>query len=271
MAITNYIPQIWDAHLLENLHPASVVLPTLNRQYEGVAAKGNTVKITGFTSVTIGTYAGSITAQSLVDSSQSLSINQEKYYAYTLDDVDKAQAAGGFAQVQADAAQSLVDDAESYVLTQMGANGTSVGTAALATYSDAYTVILNLRKALAKTKVPPSNRYLAVNPDFSSLLFASGSSLIKVNEYGDSGPIMNGEIGRLLGFTVLETPATGLENASHPAAIAYHGPSVGYVSQLEKSRATTRYDMFGDQIDGLHVYGAKVLRPTAVQTYLAIA
>ena len=36
-----------------------------------------------------------------------------------------------------------------------------------------------------------------------------------------------------------------------------------------KSRAQTVTDAFGDQVDGLHVYGGKVIRATAVQTYVS--
>ena len=95
MAITNFRPIIWHASLLTNLHQDTFVIGTLNKDYEGdIANGGETVKITGFTQPTIGTYAGSITRQALTDSSQSLLIDQKRYYAYLVDDVDKVQAAG---------------------------------------------------------------------------------------------------------------------------------------------------------------------------------
>jgi len=46
MAITNFIPTVWSAAILENLRAAQAIIPTLNRQYEGEVAPGNTVKIT---------------------------------------------------------------------------------------------------------------------------------------------------------------------------------------------------------------------------------
>ena len=45
---------------------------------------------------------------------------------------------------------------------------------------------------------------------------------------------------------------------------------MAFVNQLVKQRANTVFDAFGDQIDGLNVYGAKVLRATAVQTYVSL-
>ena len=69
MAVTNYQPSIWHGSLLENLHQSTFVIPTLNRDYEGdITNGGETVKITGFTQPTIGTYSGTITRQALTDS-----------------------------------------------------------------------------------------------------------------------------------------------------------------------------------------------------------
>ena len=79
MAVTNYQPSIWHGSLLENLHQNTFVIPTLNHDYEGdITNGGETVKITGFTSPTINSYAGSITRQALTDSTQSLAIDQHR-------------------------------------------------------------------------------------------------------------------------------------------------------------------------------------------------
>src|SRR4051812_39884396 len=97
MAVTNYQPTIWHGSLLENLHQSTFVIPTLNHDYEGdIAESGSSVKITGFTSPTIGTYSGTITRQALTDSTLSLAIDQKRYYAYLVDDVDRVQSAGSF-------------------------------------------------------------------------------------------------------------------------------------------------------------------------------
>jgi hypothetical protein len=272
MAITHFKPTIWHASLLENLHAAQVIVPTLNTDYEGdIVNGGETVRITSVTQPTIKTYAGSITRDALTDASQDLPIDQMKYYAYLVDDVDKAQAAGSFESVQTDAAAGLADVAEDFVLAQMLANGLpGGGTAAITDFAGAHGVISDLKKALFKAKIPTTDRYLAVNAEFSALLTGPGSSLVKVNEAGSDGELRNGVIGRLLGFTVLESPASSLANADKPACVGYHGRSVAYADQLVKTRANPALDAYGDQVDGLHVYGGKVLRPTAVQTYVSI-
>jgi len=270
MAVTNFQPSIWHSSLLENLHQSTFVIPTLNHDYEGdIANGGETVKITGFTSPTINTYSGSITRQALTDNNTDLNIDQKKYYAYLVDDVDAAQAAGSFDPVQADAAASLADTAENFVLTDMLTNGTSAGTTAVTTYALADAAVKAIRTALVKAKVPAMNRYLAVNPEAAGFLMDNGGSLFKANEAGSDQTLRNGVIGQYRGFTVIETPSTALANSAKPCFVGYWGRAYGYADQLLKTRANPALDAFGDQIDGLHVYGGKVIRATAVQTYVS--
>lgn len=270
MAITNYQPTIWHASLLENLHQNTFVIPTCNSDYEGdIVNGGESVNITGFTTPTINTYSGSITRQALTDSTQALDIDQAKYYAYLVDDVNRVQAAGSFDAVQADAGAALADTAENFVLTTMLSGGTSAGTTAVTTYALADAAVVGIRTALVKAKVPTANRYLAVNPEAAAFLMDDAGSLFKANEAGSDDALRNGVIGRYRGFTVIETPSSALANSAKPVFIGYWGRAVAFADQLVKQRANVALDAFGDQIDGLHVYGAKVLRATAVQTYVS--
>jgi hypothetical protein len=270
MAISNYKPTIWHASLLENLHQNTFVIPTLNRQYEGdIKNGGEAVKITGFTQPTIGTYAGSITRQALTDSSQSLTIDQKRYYAYLVDDVNKVQAAGSFDAFQRDAGAGLADTAEDYVLTTMLSGGTSAGTTAVTTGALADSAVVAIRTALVKAKVPTSDRFLAVNPEAAAFLMNASNSLFKANESGSDQALRNGVIGNYRGFTVVETPSASLANSSKPVFIGYWGRAFAFAEQLVQQRVNPALDAFGDQIDGLHVYGAKALRATAIQHYVS--
>lgn len=268
MAISNFIPTIWSAAILENFKAAQVIIPTLNRQYEGEVANGNIVKVTGITTPSVQDYSSTrtLTVDALSDSTQSLAIDQMKAISFKVDDVDRVQAAGSFEPVTADAGRALAEDAEAYVIAQMKANGTSAGTGAIATADAAFAAVVTLRQALTKAKVPTSNRYLVVSPEFASLLLASGSKLTTA-DVTTAGELRNGVIGNLLGFTVIEHPLL-THTSNRPAAIAYHGPSVGFVGQLDKVESGRMELAFADFVRSLNVYGAKVLRATAVQTYL---
>jgi hypothetical protein len=270
MAISNFIPTIWSSSILENFHASQLIIPTLNRQYEGEVASGNIVKITGITTPAVQDYSTTrtLTIDALSDTTQSLLINQEKAISFKVDDINRVQAAGSFDVVTADAGRALAEDAESYAINQMKANGTSAGVGAITTSALAFAAIVSIRTALSKALVPASQRFLAVSPEFAALLLSEGSKLTSANTAGSDGELRNGVIGNVLGFTVIEHPL--LTNTSNrPAAIGFHGPAVGYVGQIAKVEAGRMELSFSDYVRSLNVYGAKVLRPTAVQTYIA--
>jgi hypothetical protein len=269
MAITNFIPTVWDAALLERFNTANILIPALNHQYEGVLSAGNTVKITAVTTPTIVDYAAAsrvITPAQMSDTTQSLVINQEKAFSFIVDDIDKVQSSGSFEPVTRDAGAALAEDAEATVIAALKANGTSAGTGAITTADLAYAAVVTIRQNLVKANVPSSDRILAVSPEFASLLLGSASKLTSFDPVGDQ-PIRNGVLGRLLGFTVVEHPQL-THTSNRPAAIGFHAPSVAYVGQIQKTEAGRMETKFADYIRGLNVYGTKVLRATAVQTYL---
>jgi hypothetical protein len=270
MAITNFIPSVWTAALLQRFASAQVVIPYTNQSYTGEVKVGNTVNVTSITTPTIVDYAAAsrtITAAALTDARVQLLINQEKAFSFFVDDIDEVQSAGGFEDVTRDSGAALAEDAESYVIAQALANGTSAGTAAITTPDLAYAAIVAMRTALAKAKVPVEDRILAVNPEWSSFLLGAASKLTTVPQAGD-GELRNGVIGRLLGFTVIETPL--ITNASKPAAFAFHKSAIGFAQQISNVEALRHQTKFADIVRGLSVYGAKVIRPTAVQTYISL-
>lgn len=272
MAVTNFIPTIWSAALLESFKAASVIIPTLNRQYEGELRGGNKVKVTGITTPSVQNYATArtITIDALSDSTVELAIDKEEAIAFKVDDVDRVQAAGSFEPVTADAGAALMENAEAAVIAALKSGGTSAGTTAIASFADAYSAAMKIRTAMSKAKVPAAMRYLAVSPEFAALLLDSAGSLAKVNEAGSDGELRNGVLGRLLGFTVIEHPLL-THTSNRPCAIGYHGPSVAYVGQIDKVEAGRMELAFADYVRALNVYGTKVLRATSVQTFLPAA
>ena len=268
MAISNFIESVWSAALLEPFKSAQYLVPAVNHQYEGELASGNTVKVTAITTPTIQNYATGrvLTIDALADTTQSLVINKEDAISFKVDDVDRVQSAGSFEPVTRDAAKALAENAETNLLADLKSNGTSAGTGAITTPALAYAAVVAIRQALVKAKVPSSDRYLAVSPEFASLLLGEASKLTTADIAGD-GELRNGVLGKLLGFTVIEHPLL-THTSSRPCAVGLHGPSVGYVGQIQKVEAGRMELAFADYVRALNVYGTKVLRPTAVQTYL---
>lgn len=86
--------------------------------------------------------------------------------------------------------------------------------------------IIEARRLLNVQKVPMSDRFLMVSPDTEADMLAI-ADFVRADAYGSAGGLINGEIGRVYGFTVvMHTELSGDE------ALAYHKSHVGFAMQL---------------------------------------
>lgn len=276
MSVTSFIPTLWSAATLDAFRPAEVVAALLNRDYEGLATKGNKVTVNALTigdGTPVQDYkaAGRTHTVDVINSaSQDLLIDQEKVIAFSVDDVDRVQIAGSFESVVGDAAKQLSEDAESFiigVLTTGGTNANVGGTGVINSPQTAYDTLRALRKAMTKANVPAEGRTAVVNPDFLDHLLEYGSNLTQVDTSGSPEGLRNATVGRLLGFNLVESNM--LVNADKPAVIGIHRSGASYVNQIEEVEGFRSQNSFADVVRMLHVYGAKVFRPTSVQYYLS--
>lgn len=272
MAIDNFIPEIWSAGVNTAFQKAQIVIPTLNTQYTGDARRGNTVHIIGAVTPTITDYAGAgrtISAEALSDTMVDLLIDQEKAFAFKVDDVDRVQAAGSFDAWTTAAGGALAEEAEAKVLAEMladaGSNlNTGQGAVVIDTADEALTALRAIRTKLTKNKVPAANRYVAVNPAFADLIIAK---LSDVAVAGDAGELRNGVVGRIYGMTILETPL--FAEATKPVAVGYHSGTVAFVSQIDNTESLRDPASFSDIVRGLNVYGTKVVQAAGVVKYVS--
>lgn len=279
MAIEHFIPEIWNASMLESFREQAIAAGLVNREYEGDATKGNTVKITSAVDVAIKNYkTGSVsdgsggtiprttTADAISDLGQDLLIDQEKSFDFYVDDIDRAQAAGSMDAFTRSAAAGLVEDADKFILsTAVSGAGIELEDAAPADSNDAFDIIRDLRKGLNQAHVPASQRVLVVNAEFDALLVGADSKLTAVDTSGSPAGLRDAALGRLLGFTVYVSE--NLPTVDAPSALAFYQPAVAYVSQIEQTEGLRAQDKFADRLRGLHVYGGKVIRPLGVATW----
>lgn len=130
MAITNFIPELWSANILLELQKNLVYGSAVNRDYEGdIANYGDTVHITGIAHISIGDYTAhtDITIEPATDKNAGeLVINQSKYFAFEIDDVEKRQAMNNLtAAYSRDAAYKLRDLTDQYLAGLMAAGAKS--------------------------------------------------------------------------------------------------------------------------------------------------
>jgi len=271
MAIDNFIPEVWAAGVTQSFIANQVVIPTLNNAFTGDVVAGNKVHIINATTPTIVDYAGAgrtISAEALNDTEVLLDIDQEKAFSVNVDDVDRVQASSEFAPWVDSAGRALAEDAEDYLLDIMLNNSTdaNAGGAGVTDGATALAAIRAIRKEMSAAKVPAAGRYLAVNPDMADLLL-SGLSDVSVAGSGDE--LRNGEIARLFGFTVVESPLLQPGGVARPTAIGYHEAMVGFVSQVQSLESLRNPTKFADIVRGLNVYGGKVIKSEAVVRYVS--
>lgn len=271
MAFTSFIPQIWNAQMLLDFREQVVAANLVNRNYEGDARVGNTVKINSATAVAIDDYAaaGRVTAaDAIASTSVDLLINQEKSFDFFVDDIDKAQAAGSLDVYSESAAAGLAEDADKFILsTVSGAKAHQTATT-ITTGDAALNILRDLRKAMNKAKVPQNSRVAVVNAEFEALLLEAASKITAVDKSGTPAGLREATLGRLLGFTIVTSE--NLPVVAKPQVVSWYQPAVAYVSQITETEALRADTKFADRIRGLHVYGGKVIRTVGVESWTSI-
>lgn len=268
MSITNFIPELWSAQMLELWVAQNVFAPLVNREYEGVATRGNTVHITGVVIPTVHDYkaAGRVTsADAISDTGIDLLIDQEKSTDFYVDDIDKTQAAGSLSPYTDAAGYAMVSDTDLFIANMLVAGGTPLAGTLPVDGNSAFNLIRDARKALNKANVPAENRVLAVNAEFEALLLGADSKLTTFYQVNDTAGLRNATIGMLLQFRVVTT--NHLPAVNTPQFIAWNTRAAAFVSQIDQVEALRSQDKFADRIRALHVYGGKVIRPTGVVVF----
>jgi len=278
MAVDTFIPEVWNAELLTTLEKRHVFGQgsVSNRDYEGdIAEYGDTVHIGSLADPTISNYVKNVTAinpQTLTTTDQTLVIDQSKYFAFEVDDVDARQVrnAGGLLSKAAErAAFGLADTADIFLATTMTTGaGTILTPADVATADAAFLLIRNLRLKLDKNNIPSEGRFVVVSPEFYALILGD-NRFIDASRYGSADPIRNGEVGKAVGFTIYVSNNLPAGTAGTPPEvsnfiIAGHPMALTFAEQIRKTEAYRPESAFGDAIKGLHLYGAKVVRPEAL-------
>ena len=277
MSINNFKPEIWSAELLTYLRNALVYAqPALvNRNYEGeISSRGQSVHITTIGDPTIFDYdkTATLSPEEVETAGTDLVIDQAKAFFFKLDDVDKAQALlNPMSQMAQNAAYGLRDKSDSYVASLYTgvASANTVGSTGSpidihTTYTDAYDkVLVPLRTKLNRANVPTEGRYVVVSPEFTGSLLRD-NRFVRVNESGTEEGLRNGMIGRAAGFDILESNNTPNPSSDTQVIQAGYPGAITYAEQILETEALRLQTTIADAIRGLHVYGAKLLRPTGI-------
>ena len=268
MAVTNFIPELWSAQLLDRWIQQAVFAQLVNREYEGIASKGNTVHITGVVAPAVKDYKANnrtTSADAISDTGVDLLIDQEKNFDFYVDDIDRVQVAGSLESYTSAAGDALVEDSDKFIAEMLIDNGTALSGSAPTTGNAAFNLIRDARKALNKANAPTAGRVLVGNAEFEALLLGADSKLTSFDVSGDNQGLRNATVGSLLGFRIVTS--NNLPEADDPQFVAWAPRSAAYVSQIDEIEGMRAQDKFADRVRGLHVYGGKVVRPEGVVVF----
>lgn len=279
MAFNKFKPEIWSALLLVALRKSLVYSAFTNRDYEGdIAEAGDTVRITSVGRPTINNYVPGTTVispETVADSQRTLVVDQSKFFAFQIDDVDKRQAKGGvMEQLKDEAAFGFGDVVDQYLASfytsiqaanQLG----SITVNSATTPTDAYDkVLVPLKVRLDKANVATQGRSVAITPDLHGCLLRD-NRFIKVNEAGDGGEALrNGLVGRAAGFDILLTNNAPNTTGNEFATIAGNNRAITFAEQINKVEAYRPQSSFSDAVKGLLLFGGKNVRPDSLASAL---
>jgi hypothetical protein len=276
VSIINFRPEVWSARLLIALRKELVYggPMVVNRDYEGDIQKaGDTVRITSISRPAIQDYVPNVTKitfPELTDAQRTLVVDQSKFWSFSVDDVDAAQAAGDvMPQATDEAGYALSDTVDQFIAglwTGVAAANDlgSIVIDATTKPTDFYDkVLVPLRTRLKKSNVPTQGRYVTVTPEGYACLLLD-SRFVKVNESGTTDGLRNGIVGTAAGFTIMET--NNAPNTAGEEFVIQAGTkaAISFADKIRKTEALRPQDSFSDGVKGLALYGAKLLRPTGI-------
>lgn len=270
MAIDDFIPDLWASRVLENLHKTLVYGSPIavNRDYEGqIRQMGDSVKINNLGAIAAAAYTVDTDLSgpaALSDSTRTLSINQAYAVNFQIDDVTAAQSSVSLMDAaMREAAYALAGTADVFLADAMRDDATSLTTGIDTTpdSTSAYDNLVQCAIALDEANAPRENRFVVVSPAYHGLLLKDARFVTPGG--GVTTVLENGIVGRAAGFTILTSNNLPTET-TNKVVIAGHPSATTYAEQIVKTEAYRVEARFADAVKMLHVYGAKVIRPTAL-------
>ena len=256
MAVTNFIPTIWEARLLEKFHERSVaeLITTAPTKIEG-----NKIIFNKVSDIALNDYEGTVNFEDLTTSKVELPMDVKKYWAFKVDDVDAVQSAGELIDPHVEeAGYGLQEATDKFVLTEALKTSNTVvkgGT------DKAYDLIVKANTALNKKKVPKAERFAVINSEVLEELnldarFTANYTIL--------------ENGIIEGANINVTQLVFSEelNEGTFAIVVLHKSAIGYAKQLEETEAMRLQNSFADGVRGLQVDGVKTLREEAIVKYV---
>ena len=268
---------IWSKAIQKDLETITSLRNHCDFQYEKDSKNAKEVKILGVTRPTIRTYVSgtALTRESVVDTSQTLQINQYKYFNFEVEDIDKAQSVPGLMEATVhEASLGLAEEGDKYVASLIE-TATEDGSHPLPQSGS----VISLTTANAMASVEDGFAALyANNVKVKDMLYLELAPAVFVlyrqalTELSTNNPeiLKKGAVGKINNAYVcienlLPTGKTGTGSTDNVYYNVLRTPkAIAFVEQIDKVEAYRPEDAFTDAVKGLYVFGAKIVRPKEI-------
>lgn len=280
MSVSSFIPTIWSAQVLQNLRKRLVGEAFVNHNYEGeiLNGGGGSVKINRIGDVTLRDYTGAeITYEDMDTEATTLNINNIKYCAVEIDDVDRVQVRDGGALMGAYTdrmAYTIAEFLDSATFTEIAGAvpagktyGSDASPIAITNGASAKAALLKLKSIMDKAGVPKDGRRVAASSDFTGYLLSDPYINIAAPTSQDS--LVAGYIGKLYGFEIFETENIPDSTGNNSQIIASHPLFTTEANQLQNFEALRSEKSFKDLVRALVVSGVKTVMPEGTAKLIA--
>lgn len=272
MAVKNFIQTVWSKKIQDDLEEKCKLVQDCTREYEGDCQYAQTVKILAVGEPTIGDYIGQdIDIEEMTDSGQDLVIDVQKYFAFEVKDVDKAQSVPGLPEkyqqksmrrlalarekfigaLVAGKAQSSKDAIEKNEVYKPGA--TTIITATGKTQEEIKTAIDDAIITLREKNFDDAG-IIEIDPRTYKTF---KDRLIELKTANDK-LIKRGVVGEYDSYDVKSTNNVYRDGA-HVYCIVRSDKAIAFAGQINEVEAGRMEKRFSDYIRGLDTYGAKII------------
>lgn len=266
MSVDNFIPTIWSDQILDKYEEKAVFRPLMNFDYEGeISQKGDTVKINSLNDFDDAAYSGSVTYTPLDDASRMLLIDQDRYVAKELDDVDNAQTTPKLmAKIAGLIADAFLRTQETFIglkYVDAGITSGTTGSPTSITSANIISTIGAMAVDMDDADVPDDGRVAVVPPWLAQKMVLAGV----IRDTDNSDILTAGYVGQFQGFQVYKSNRVAHSGTTWYAPMFFRrGDTIALAEQISSLEALRRESSFADALKSLFVYGVKVLRPESL-------
>lgn len=283
MSIQTFMPALWGAAIEVPFKESLVfgqsgIADTRFQPMLQQAGRSVTINAIGDANIRPHDRTQDLTYDDISMTSLELVMDQEQYFGFRVNDVDRVQAAGDFQSAATEQhAQKLAAAVDSNISATLKEKaGTKLGNTAIFDGADfyhpagaqmtAWDALRRIVKELNKNSAPSAQRWCIVGPEFGTALLAD-RRVTEVDKAGSDRVARNGLIAELpiLGLTIYQTNAIQT-NSGREVVTAGVPNALTAAMQLYEIEALRDQDRFGDLVRGLEVFGAQVTNPKGIVT-----